>query len=86
MYAGTFTPEEFEAVLEACRGVAVGTFPLPRLQRHLVDRLKGAEPELAAKVAALYGDRLLRLAEELTQAQKAERELGGDGGAADAPK
>ncbi|HKB40491.1 MAG TPA: hypothetical protein VKD72_28965 [Gemmataceae bacterium] len=85
MYPANLTPEEFEAVLEACWGVAVEALPLPRLQRHLVDRLKGTEPDLAAKAAALYGDQLLRLVEEIKQTLDAEGGARGKGGDADAP-
>src|SRR5262249_29846357 len=76
--------EEFEALLEACWGVAVEALPLSRLQRHLVDRLKGTDPELAAKAAALYGDQFQRLVEEIKQTLPTEGGAQGQGGA-DAP-
>src|SRR5262249_57914442 len=84
MYPGNLTYEEFEALLEACWGVAVEALPLSRLQRHVVDRLKGTDPELAAKAAALYGDQFQRLGEEIKQTLHTEGGAQGQGGA-DAP-
>ncbi len=73
MSGANFTREEFDAVLEACRGIQAAALPLPQLQRHLIDQLKGSAPELAARVAALHGDPLLRLAEDIKARQGAGR-------------